>query len=47
MVNAWVHQDIGEQLLRHRDLGHLEYDITAVAHHLGTDLDQSLAQAGQ
>jgi hypothetical protein len=29
------------------DLGHLEDDIAAVAHHLRADLDQLLFEAGQ
>jgi len=40
------HQDIGEHLPWHRDLGHLERDIAAVADDLGADLDELLAQAG-
>jgi hypothetical protein len=32
---------------RYRDLGHLEHGVAAVADHLGADLDQLLAQAGQ
>jgi hypothetical protein len=40
-------QDIGEQLSRHRDLGHLESDIAPMADDLGADLDEFLAQAGQ
>jgi hypothetical protein len=40
-------QDFLEHLPRHRDLGHLERDVPAVADHLGTDLDQLLPQAGQ
>jgi hypothetical protein len=35
-------QDVVEHLSRHRDPGHLEHDVTAVANHLGTDLDQLL-----
>ena len=38
---------ISEHLSAHRDLGHLEGDIAAMAHDLRADLDQSLAQAGQ
>jgi len=34
-------------LLRHRDLGHLEDGVAGVAHDLGPDLDQLLAQTGQ
>ena len=33
-------QDVCEHLPRHRDLGHLERDVAAAAHHLGPDLDQ-------
>src|SRR5271170_7195756 len=40
-------QDLGEHLSRHRDLGHLESHVAPVADHLGSDLDQLLAQAGQ
>ena len=36
-----------EHLSRHRDLGHLKGHVAAVAHDLGADLDQFLAQAGQ
>ena len=36
-----------EHLSRHRDLGHLESDVAAVADNLRADLDQLLAQAGQ
>ena len=36
-----------EHLSRHRDLGHLEHDVAAVAHHLGADLDQLLLQSCQ
>jgi hypothetical protein len=35
-------QDVAEHLSRHRDLGHVEHDIAAVADHLGADLDQLL-----
>jgi hypothetical protein len=41
------HQDIGEHLPWHRDFGHLEREIAAVAGDLGADLDELLAQAGQ
>ena len=41
------HQDLLEHLARYRDLGHLEDDVAAVADHLGADIDQLLAQAGQ
>jgi hypothetical protein len=34
-------------ICRHRDLGQLERDVSAVADDLGADLDQLLAQAGQ
>ena len=40
-------QDLLEQLLRHRDLSHLEDGVAGVAHDLGPDLDQLLAQTGQ
>jgi hypothetical protein len=40
-------QDVGEHLLRDRDLGQLERDVAPVADNLGADLDQLLAQAGQ
>jgi hypothetical protein len=40
-------QDIREHLTRHRDLGHLEGEVAAVADDLRADLDQLLAQAGQ
>ena len=40
-------QNILEHLPRHCDLGHLKCDVTAMAHDLGADLDQLLAQAGQ
>jgi hypothetical protein len=40
-------QDVGEHLLRHRDLGHLKSNVAAVADDLRADLDQLLAQAGQ
>jgi hypothetical protein len=38
------HQDFLEHLSRHRDLGHLKGRVAAVAHDLGADLDQLLAQ---
>src|SRR5216683_6074352 len=41
------HQDFLEHLSRPRDLGHLKGRVAAVAHDLGADLDQLLAQAGQ
>ena len=40
-------QDLGEHVLRHRNLGHLESHIAAMADHLRADLDQLLAQADQ
>ncbi len=40
-------QDIDEQFPRHRDLSHLEGDVTAMAHNLRADLDEFLAQARQ
>src|SRR5271165_3863045 len=40
-------QKLLEHLPRHCHLGHLEGGVAAVAHDLGTDLDQLLAQAGQ
>ena len=40
-------QDFLEHLPRHRDLGHLEGHIAAVADDLRADFDQLLAQAGQ
>ena len=40
-------QDFLEHLPRHRDLGHLEGHVAAVADDLGADLDQLLPQAGQ
>ncbi len=40
-------QDLGEQRSWDGDLRHLESDIAAVAHDLGADLDQLLAQGGQ
>ena len=39
------HQDIGEHLPWHRDLGHLEREIAAVAGDLGADLDERLRRA--
>jgi hypothetical protein len=41
------HQDFPEHLPRHRDLGHLERDVAAMADDLRADLDQLLVQAGQ
>ena len=40
-------QDLCKQHPRHRNLGHLEGDIAAVADDLRADLDQLLLQAGQ
>ena len=40
-------QDLLEHLPWHRNFGHLERHVAAVADDLGTDLDQLLAQAGQ
>lgn len=40
-------QDVGEEVSRDRDLGHLEGDIAAVADDLRADLDQLLLQARQ
>jgi hypothetical protein len=40
-------QDFLEHLSWHRDLGHLEYDVAAMADDFRADLDQLLAQAGQ
>ena len=40
-------QNVGELGTRDGDLRDLESDVTAVAHHLGTDLDQLLPQSGQ
>jgi hypothetical protein len=37
-------QDFLEQTARYHDLGHLERDGPAVAHDLGADLDQPIAQ---
>jgi hypothetical protein len=39
-------RDCLEQLPRHRNLGELKCDITAVADHLGSNLDQFLPQCG-
>ena len=39
--------DLVEQFLRHRDLGHLEDDVAAMAHDHGADLHELLPQAGQ
>ena len=40
-------QDLLEQFLRHRDLGHLEHDVAAMADDLDADLHDFLPQAGQ
>jgi hypothetical protein len=40
-------QNLPEQLSWDRDLGHLESDIAAVAHHLGADLDRFLLQGSE
>ncbi len=40
-------QDLSEQRSWDGDLRQLESDIAAVAHDLGTDLDQLLPQSGQ
>ena len=40
-------QDVGEQVSRNGDLGHLEGDIAAVADDLRADLDQLFLQARQ
>ncbi len=37
-------KDFSEQLPQHRHLGRLERDVATVAHDLGPDLDQLLAQ---
>ncbi len=39
-------QDLNEQRSWDGDLRHLEGDVAAVVHDLGTDLDQLLAQRG-
>src|ERR1019366_3307241 len=36
-----------EQFPRHRDLGHLEYDVASMAHDLGSNFDEFFPQAGQ
>ena len=38
-------QDVGEHLSRHRDLGHLECDVSAVTDDLRTDFNQLLSPA--
>ena len=40
-------EDFSEQLPRHRNLRQLESDVPAVAHDLGTNLDQLLPERGQ
>jgi hypothetical protein len=40
-------QDLSEHLSRHRDLSHLEGDVTAMADDLRADLDQLLLEAGE
>jgi hypothetical protein len=40
-------QDVGEEIFRDSNLGHLEGNIAAVAHDLRADLDQFLLQTGQ
>ena len=40
-------QDVAEQVLWNRDLGHLEGHGAAVADHPGADLDELLPQAGE
>jgi hypothetical protein len=40
-------QDFLEQFLRHRDLGHLEDDVAAIAHDLGAGLHEFFPQARQ
>jgi hypothetical protein len=40
-------QDFLEHLYWHRELGHLEYDVAAMADTFAADLDQLLAQAGR
>ncbi len=37
-------QDVGEQIFRDGDFGHLERDVAPVAHDLRADLDQLLPQ---
>ena len=39
--------DVGEQVTRNDNLGHLERDVAPVAHDLRSDLDELLSQAGQ
>ena len=40
-------EDAAEQLAGHRDLGHLEHEVTPVGHDLGADLHHLLPQGGQ
>ena len=40
-------QNLLEHLPWDGDLGHLEHDVAAVAHHLGADLDQLVLQTRQ
>ena len=40
-------EDVGEQVTRDSDLGHLEDDVAPVADDLRSDLDELLSQAGQ
>ena len=40
-------QDFLEQFPRHRDLGHLEDDVAAMAHDLGADLHEFSPQIGR
>ncbi len=40
-------QDFPKQVPRHGDFGQLERDVPGMAHDLGPDLDQLLAQGGQ
>ena len=40
-------EDVGEQVTRDSDLGHLEDDLATVADNLRADLDELFAQRGQ
>jgi hypothetical protein len=40
-------QDVGEEIFRDSDLGHLKGDIAAMAYDLRTDFDQLFLQARQ
>ena len=40
-------EDVGEQVTRDSDLGHLEDDVATVADDLRADLDELFAQRGQ